>query len=423
MNKELNDLYNEFPEIKRRNDESYTIIEKLEKFEFTHYLTYELARREKTVDSIFNMLDEMIEFYCTKMSSKVSTLEIVSKVEYFYNLFIENLNLFEKENQYKELLTSQNSNFHIIFKIFIETFERILYNNYYIIYFNKNKNPEYSNHLTNIHNPFVFVELENEYSKHIENNVQYDMTYNSNTLDNREYDIGENQYFTSYQEVNIETKKFTFNVIYPEFRIDMKKFLDTKIAVNLNLPKSEILDFVEKIKDNYDSSNPSIKSVYEILATNSTFSITKLRNMEKKDWADCFFIYDYISKSKDKNNETKYQKLKEIFILEYGYLVKKTEREIKEDKKKRDNSNYKLISYNAFNKNKEKYDERKAQNKNAIKPYLTADAIRKKFEFMSQNIKNLTYKKILCGKNCPDSNSKEKFEKSIYIPDNLIKEI
>lgn len=44
-------------------------------------------------------------------------------------------------------------------------------------------------------------------------------------------------------------KEFSWNIIYPNFNTAIRDFTDTKIVLNLNLPKSEIMDYIEKIKN------------------------------------------------------------------------------------------------------------------------------------------------------------------------------
>ncbi|MGJ0494955.1 hypothetical protein [Aliarcobacter cryaerophilus] len=157
------------------------------------------------------------------------------------------------------------------------------------------------------------------------------------------------------------------------------------------------MNYLEAIKDNYDSTESSIKGLSEILNNDYEYSKEKIKNMKLEDWHHHFFIFDYMFVNKDKNENTKYEKLKEIFIAECGYLVKKTESEEKADKKNRDNSKYKAVSKEArYSKVlKDKYDN---MNQEDIKPYYTSEAIRKKYVFIKKLIDNKIYKKLISGK-------------------------
>ena len=91
--------------------------------------------------------------------------------------------------------------------------------------------------------------------------------------------------------------------------------------------------------------------------------------------------------SSNSNENTKYEKLERIFITECGYLVKKTELEIKDDKKNRDNSKYRIV-YKEVRYSKELKDKYDNMNKEDIKPYYTSEAIRKKYIFIKKLIEN-----------------------------------
>ena len=114
-----------------------------------------------------------------------------------------------------------------------------------------------------------------------------------------------------------------------------------------------------------------------------------IEDMSAKEWADSFFIYDYIKSSKDKNKQTKYQKLQEIFTKNNGYKIKKTPAEIREDKKRRDNSLYKIISIEVYELFKDNYKNKK------IKPFISIKTLEERFKLIDIFTSEINYKRVI----------------------------
>lgn len=87
------------------------------------------------------------------------------------------------------------------------------------------------------------------------------MIFNSRTDIEKYYKFNnsQNDYFTVYQDILKEEKEFSWSIIYPNFRTAIRDFTNTKIVLNLNLTKKEIIDYIEKIKDDYDKKNQLLK--------------------------------------------------------------------------------------------------------------------------------------------------------------------
>ena len=103
-----------------------------------------------------------------------------------------------------------------------------------------------------------------------------------------------------YQEIIDENKDFSLNVIYPNYRVNLRDFTNTKIALNLNIPKTELLEYVEKIKDEYDSKNSIIRTRKELLKEKIKVNKTEqkelheaISSLDNKKIGDILFIYDY----------------------------------------------------------------------------------------------------------------------------------
>lgn len=111
--------------------------------------------------------------------------------------------------------------------------------------------------------------------------------------------------------------------------------------------------------------------------------------MSAKEWADSFFIYDYIKSSKDKNKLTKYQKLQEIFTKNNGYKINKTQAEIQEGKKNRDNSVYRIVSVETYELLKDNYKNKK------IKPFISIKTLEERFKLIDIFTSEINYKRVI----------------------------
>jgi hypothetical protein len=78
-------------------------------------------------------------------------------------------------------------------------------------------------------------------------------------------------------------------------RVELKLIPSSKIKLNLNLPKEELISYITKIKDEYDKNNSIIKTPLELLGETLEKSDNKKTPKKPKAsvYADWFYIYDY----------------------------------------------------------------------------------------------------------------------------------
>jgi len=109
-------------------------------------------------------------------------------------------------------------------------------------------------------------------------------------------------------------KTILMNFSRPKITLQEETFLD----INLNVPKEELLKYIEKIKDNYDKNNSTLKTPMEFLGTElqEADNSKAQKKSKKKIWADAFFVYDYVEarlkQIENKNAITKQKYKQEI---------------------------------------------------------------------------------------------------------------
>ena len=128
-----------------RFDDDYTNIEKLEKYQFTHCLTYEFARRNVNVENSLNLLFELFLYYEQIILPILTKYEMTTITEEMTNA-IENVEEVYKKNfiglitHYKKIsfldkfeeLTLKNLKEKTSY--LVNNIIKDLYENYYIIY-------------------------------------------------------------------------------------------------------------------------------------------------------------------------------------------------------------------------------------------------------------------------------------------------
>lgn len=383
---ELIEIYSENEEIPKLYSEAYYEFLDAEPFEFTHSLCYELARRNNDVNFILNFINSTIEEYTKKYFVYGDKNIKEAYQEEDFKIFLDEI-ISISEN-YSEIMQDIDYNPKTLGSLFVNDYLKSLlmglidklYYEYYIIYRYDNHNEQ----VDKIYDKNKYLERDSNLTSNIDKIVSSE---NKNILKTNS--------FTLVQS----TKKndFIFNKVYQDFYAPIRDFTNIELKLNLNLPKEELMNYLETIKDNYDSTESSIKGLSEILNIDYEYSKEEIKNMRLEDWHHHLFIYDYMCASNDKNKSTKYEKLEEIFIAECGYLVKKKVSEEKADKKNRDNSNYRVV-YKEVRYSKELKDKYDNMNKEDIKPYYTSEAIRKKYVFIKKLIDNKIYKKLISGK-------------------------
>ena len=344
-----------------RKDYNYTtVIDRFEKYAFTYYFAYELAARNNYVAESLIFLKDLFDLYLVldeiNRSSSLTVTNIEKAVEKIFTTEemckiiisrlvddFDNKQLPSKLNEidFRELDNNISS---LIYSIADK-----LYEEYYVIYIPKE---EQSGKFNKIYNPFKYIELDKSLTRYM-NFRNNEESHN----EEKDYKINEakNDYFMVYQEIIDKNKDFSLNVIYPNYRVNLRDFTNTKIALNLNLPKTELLEYVEKIKDEYDSKNSIIRTRKELLKEKIKVNKTEqkelheaISSLDNKKIGDILFIYDYFFYNnqyypeKDNNNIIKEI---QIELTKFnGFKIKKETNEIKNKK----DTLYKYISWDEY---------------------------------------------------------------------------
>lgn len=195
--------------------------------------------------------------------------------------------------------------------------------------------------------------------------------------------------FIIEQGINSESTDFDFSTIKTFFKRSLYDANQTSVILNLHLPKEELIAYINQIKNTYDNDESIIKSPLELLGEILHFESIDFKNMTAEEWADCFFIYDYFKTSPDTNVQTRYEKIQKLLTEYNGFKIEKYNLEIKESRKHGDNSKYKIVSYSAYQINKEIY-----RNK-VVKDFYSEKTIRERFKLMFSLIDNLKYQTLI----------------------------
>lgn len=344
-----------------RKDYNYTtVIDRFEKYAFTYYFAYELAARNNYVAESLIFLKDLFDLYLVldeiNRSSSLTVTNIEKAVEKIFTTeemckiiissLVDDFDNKQLPSKLNEIDFRELDN-NISLLIYFKTDE--LYEEYYVIYIPKE---EQSGKFNKIYNPFKYIELDKSLTRYM-NFRNNEESHN----EEKDYKINEakNDYFMVYQEIIDENKDFSLNVIYPNYRVNLRDFTNTKIALNLNLPKTELLEYVEKIKDEYDSKNSIIRTRKELLKEKIKVNKTEQKKLHKaissldnKKIGDILFIYDYFFYNnqyypeKDNNNIIKEI---QIELTKFnGFKIKKETNEIKNKK----DTLYKYISWDEY---------------------------------------------------------------------------
>lgn len=179
-----------------------------------------------------------------------------------------------------------------------------------------------------------------------------------------------------------------------------KSFLQSrkrKVEIDFTLPEIELVDFISKIKKEFDKDNSYIKNPLELLGDEldksdemKSKALPKDKLKRKKIMADAFYIYDTWK------------------ILEIHYAEKT--KELKEKLKKEIQSIKNNFNYDKYDK-KSKIDDAKTNNEFSLSNYtkvslkteiasqlnISIDTVDKLHTLMIKYIDNLKYKELITG--------------------------
>lgn len=400
---------NPFP---NRHDSIYTNIENIEDFEFTHSIVYQFARRNENIQNILNFLNDLFALYEGFIHKRLDEYnkyilknnfkedENIKKAEELINPIInEHLSEIVKFHNQKELkeeleglsIKNVKEKFCNIIKLLTDK----LYNDYYIIY--TTEFPSLFKNINDIYNPTTNLERDKLLTE-IVNNLD---------LDDCKYNIKNNDFFDIFQIITNYKKEIKLNIIYPKYKTAIRDFTDVKIALNLNLPVNEIIDFIKKIKDDYNSKNSIIKTPLELFGEKLGIDTDYKNTKRKKEWVDLLFIYDYyligIKNNKKKMNIE--NEIQLIFTKIYGVKVMRDTKTVKKDSiidpkegETEKPNKFDLIPYKEFLKKNEIEESDLNLNETADeKHYCTTRSIRGKYSEMKKLIlgNNPEYKTLI----------------------------
>ena len=287
-------------ELPKLTDSIYKEIEEFEDYEYSNCIAYEMCIRNKEVKKLLNIIINKFD-------------EIFEATEFE---FIINKEAIEKEcNELKKYGIGFNTLSSILTDIFYEIND--------IEVGKSSLNILYENDLILDRKDYLYVDL-------IDDGIV-------GVLENGDEEI------IPYKQMNLDyiplIKK---SYSRPTLKIDKSKIF--KVELDLSLPKEELLDYVSKIKDDfnnktnamirtpidlliYDSSlmeyigkenntseiNRKLDALEDILLDDKTDN-SNIKKLKKKLIADSFFIYDYVTARQEqikKGNELKFQEYEE----------------------------------------------------------------------------------------------------------------
>lgn len=333
----------------RREDEVYQIISSYEPYEFTHCIAYELAIRNDNVKSILDNIKSLTthskQLFETSLLQSDDWIRAVAKDDtkrlidqlgtQITSLEIDFEN-FDAKQAYNEIMRP------------IAEYIVLLEEKYYMIYNREEIIPEGMEDIfkePNHHEPDR--ELYRYMDKAIRDSIKDNHDSSPRYKDNYALEEGYAVYQASYEDSN----QYDINKIYPNFKRPMREFNQTQVAFNISLPKKEILAYIEKIKDDYDSKkNNTYKTLEQLLCEDDTKTEYKSDIKASAKSADSFFIYDYFLHHKINNIDKADSQIKREIQMEltkfHGVRVPKNENEIKNKK----DTKYKYITLEKYKK-------------------------------------------------------------------------
>ena len=357
----------------KRSNLIYKEIEEFEDYEYSNCIAYEMCIRNKEVKKLLNIIINKFD-------------EIFEANEFE---FIINKEAIEKEcNELKKYGIGFNTLSSILTDIFYEIND--------IEVGKSSLNILYENDLILDRKDYLYVDL-------IDDGIV-------GVLENGDEEI------IPYKQMNLDyiplIKK---SYSRPTLKIDKSKIF--KVELDLSLPKEELLDYVSKIKDDfnnktnamirtpidlliYDSSlmeyigkenntseiNRKLDALEDILLDDKTDN-SNIKKLKKKLIADKFFIYDYL-----KARQEQIKQMNNQIIEEYEDKIQNIKNDSEDNKTSRINYLKKELSQDRINTTDTQILEELKEIENI--PYGTA---RRHYDDIRPYIDNCKYKELITG--------------------------
>jgi len=372
--------------------EAYKNIEKFELYELTNSVAFELAIRNKKVQELManyyinrpnNEFDEAHIKYEDELEKKYflgfSSIFYISKLVNKYrtnlevSLYLEQCNSNDEITEYFSLSNEEKQ------KTLTTYFKSLNYNYEDIINKQKDFDKKSFNHLE----AYTMVEdcdIINSYDIQKFIVASYiPALFSTRSVVPSDTDNG--LFFVEKNPKTVISLKSFVKFRRPKLEVPIHISLELEVNLNLHLPKTELLSYIETLKDKYDSDNglleTPIERINQKLNKNVKKNIDDAKVMSSSDWADAFYMYD-VSKICKQGSEYLYEEIIEELTKYHGYKIKKAGASIYENK-----------SYEVYKMFKDKYTN------DTVKKYCGKTTIKERIKLMKNLIEDCGYRYLV----------------------------
>ena len=322
----------------KRNDPKYTNISMIEHYEFTNCMAFEMLIRTKQYKELMSISDDKID---EDWKIKIENLGLNPEEAISIKNLQNPIGLFKglpysspiQQDTSSITIDDIDNGLELLIKFYLEK------NEIFSIKEQK-EHPIVPNTKVNTYHiqkkltlKKIFNNLNNFYIPCIENNLNFlGDKYQLHT--HLDITLLENEFIQTIADKIPKKKNIRF---FPIFKRPLLRFEESRIVdieINLDLPQKELLEYLKKIKVEYDNNNAIAKNILDIIKTENEDEDTEKKPLKtiKNNIADAFFSYDYYNARKDyivnKNNEIESENLNNIILQE-----KLAELEVLKDKK------------------------------------------------------------------------------------------
>lgn len=302
----LENLFSPMNKLPKRRDLKYKQIEKFKDYEMTYCIVHEMAIRNKIVIKLVRDFHKFVSFR-DKKNNMLSTMNLRLKNNQDSNgdlqrLYDKRFELYNKCSRRKtiEYLFNILQNVYMISPLDckIDGIDYVPGQKYTTLHRDYYTSSQIQSMIDD------HVRLNTNQFNHV-GNVKLD---SSNLYGHKNYD-GFNLEQLKYDNEN--ENDFEYSIISPSFSRSIVDNNITTLSINFSLPKEEILAYITHLKDTlYPKQKEKKIKTPEEMDRGEIYSsnFTKLKTV---DMADYFFIYDYVTKRKDKLVENYIKEKKE----------------------------------------------------------------------------------------------------------------
>lgn len=177
-----------------------------------------------------------------------------------------------------------------------------------------------------------------------------------------------------------EDSRYNLSTIKQDTTKQVVNYNVSNFQINLNLPRNELILYLEKVKDNYDNDNSILMSPMELLSIDIGIEPEDIKNMDSIEWADTFYIYDYFKNNEDEKITDKKNGIKVNLTFYYCDL----------EDSSYENSN---LDSKSVKNIKHKYSKKKKSNNKEF--HIEIDTIGSRYKLMKVLIEQEKYKSLI----------------------------